>query len=142
MSNRRIRPGELGSALEQELEIYDRETQDALVMITEETMGDLVRETKATAPKGRRNGKFKRNITADYQELLRAKSLHGRTIRATWYVKAPDYRLTHLIVYGHATRDGGRTRANPFLQNALDKCLPEYEHRVEELLKGGKGWYK
>jgi hypothetical protein len=141
-NNRRIHTGELGSALEQELEIYARETQDALVMITEETMGSLVRETKATAPKGRRNGQFKKNITADYQELRRAKSLHGRTIRATWYVKAPDHRLTHLIVHGHATRDGGRTRANPFLQNALDKLLPEYEHRVEELLKGGKGWYK
>ena len=142
MSRRRLPVGELGSALEQELEIYGQETQDALVMITEETMGELVRETRATAPTGKRHGRFKKNITADYQELRRAKALRGRTIRATWYVKAPDYRLTHLIVKGHATKNGGRTRANPFLQNALDKCLPRYEHRVEELLKGGKGWYK
>lgn len=142
MAGRRIRPGELGSALEHELTIYSQETQDALVMITEETMGDLVRKTKATAPTGKRHGQFKKNITADYRELRRSKTLRGRTIRATWYVKAPDHRLTHLIVHGHATKDGGRTRANPFLQNALNEVLPDYEHRVEELLKGGKGWYR
>jgi hypothetical protein len=55
--------------------------------------------------------------------------------RFIWHVKAPDYRLTHLLVKGHATKDGGRTKANPFLQNALDQVLPEYEKEVEEAVK-------
>lgn len=52
-----------------------------------------------------------------------------------WHVKAPDYRLTHLLVHGHATKDGGRTKGNPFLANALAQVLPEYERKVEEVLR-------
>ena len=138
MSRERIHAGELGSALEHQLELYAQDVQEGIIQATESSMRKLVRVTKATAPTGRRHGQFKKNITADYQELRRVKKFRGRTIRATWYVKAPDYRLTHLIVHGHATKDGGRTRANPFLQNALDSVLPEYERGVEEVLKNGK----
>lgn len=138
MSRERIHVGELGSAMEQALELYAQDVQDGIIRVTESNMRNLVKQTKATAPTGRRHGQFKKNITADYQELRRVKKLRGRTIRATWYVKAPDHRLTHLIVHGHATKDGGRTRANPFLQNALDSVLPEYERGIEEVLKNGK----
>ena len=132
-----IHVGEMRTAMENMLEIYSQEVQDAIVDVTERWMGELVRQTKATAPRGRRNGQFRKNISADYRELRRVKSLRGRTIRATWYVKAPDYRLTHLLVHGHAMRNGGRTNANPFLQNALDHVLPGYEHDLEEALRNG-----
>ena len=138
MSRERIHAGELGSALEQQLELFAQDVQEGVIQATEGSMRKLVRLTKATAPTGRRHGQFKKNITADYQELRRVKKFRGRTIRATWYVKAPDHRLTHLIVHGHATKDGGRTRANPFLQNALDSVIPEYEREIEEVLKNGK----
>ena len=36
---------------------------------------------------------------------------------------------------GHATKDGKRTKANPFLKNAIDQVLPEYEAAVEEAIK-------
>ena len=138
MSRERIHVGELGAAMEQALELYHRDVQDGIIQVTEGSMRKLVKQTRATAPVGGRNGQFKKNITADYQELRRVKTLRGRTIRATWYVRAPDYRLTHLLVHGHATKDGGRTRANPFLQNALNSVLPEYEKGIEEVLKNGK----
>lgn len=132
-----IHVGEMGAAMENMLEIYSQEVQDAIVDVTETWMRELVRQTKANAPKGPRKGQFRKNITADFRELRRVKSLRGRTIRATWYVKAPDYRLTHLIVHGHATSNGERTNANPFLQNALDHVLPGYEHDLEEALRNG-----
>ena len=138
--SKNIKAGELGSAIERELSIYGQEIQDGIVNATAEAMEKLVKKTKATAPKDKR-GSFRKNITADYQGLNRRGNrskgqFRGRTFRATWYVKAPDHRLTHLIVHGHATKDGGRTKANPFLQNALDEVLPEYEKAVEEVLKG------
>lgn len=133
-----IHVGEMGAAMENVLEIYSQDVQDAIVDVTETWMKTLVHETKRTAPRGPRNGQFRKNISADYRELRRVKSMRGRTIRATWYVKAPDYRLTHLLVHGHATKDGGRTRPNPFLQNALDFVLPGYEYELEEVLRNGR----
>ena len=130
---RRIHVGELGSALEQELTIYAGEVDDALREVTTRNMQDLVKKTKATAPKGRRKGRFKRSITADYTGTKGK----GRKVSATWYVRAPEYRLTHLIVHGHELPQGGRSKGNPFLQNALDEVLPNYEREVEEVLRNG-----
>jgi hypothetical protein len=53
----------------------------------------------------------------------------------TWGAKPPDHRLTHLLVKGHAAKDGGRVPGSPFLQNALDVVLPEYENAVKETLQ-------
>ena len=93
-------------------------------------MKKLVKLTKASAPVGKR-GNFKKNITADYK-ATRGKS---RKVSATWYVRAPDYRLTHLLVHGHDKKNGGRTKPNPFLENAVNQVLPEYEQAVQEVLK-------
>lgn len=130
---------QLSEQMEQVLTVYAEDINEKLREITRESMKQLVKETKATAPKGRRNGQFRKSITADYRGLRKSSSgLKGQDVRATWYVKAPDYRLTHLLVHGHATNDGGRTRANPFLENACDKVLPEYERKVQEAIENGR----
>lgn len=122
----------------QVLTIYAEEVNEKLRVITTESMKQLVKETKAHAPIGRRKGQFKKNITADYSGTRRsARGLRGQNVHATWYVKAPDYRLTHLLVNGHATKNGDRTTPDPFLQNAVDHILPEYERKVEEVLSNG-----
>lgn len=129
---------DLGTQMEQVLTIYSEEINDKLRTITTESMKKLVKETKATAPIGKRHGRFKRNIAADYSGTRRsARGLRGQKVSATWYVKAPDYRLTHLLVKGHATNGGGRTNPNPFLQNAVDQVIPEYEQKVQEALANG-----
>ena len=55
-NNRRIHVGEMGAAMENMLEIYSQDVQNAVANVTETWMKTLVRKTKATAPKGRRNG--------------------------------------------------------------------------------------
>ena len=126
-----IKPTELAGAVEHELTLYHEDVLAGLRAVTEESITDLVKRTRATAPK--KTGRFRKQIAADKSRLA-----GGHNIRATWYVKAPDYRLTHLLVHGHATKNGGRTKADPFLQNALDAVLPEYERKVEEVLKGDR----
>ncbi len=128
----------LGTQMERVLTIYSEEINEKLRGITTESMKQLVKETKATAPIGRRKGRYKKQIAADYSGTRQsARGIRGQKVSATWYVKAPDYRLTHLLVKGHATNDGGRTNANPFLQNAVDHIIPEYERKVEEVLSNG-----
>ena len=125
-----INPADLGEALEKELTIYHESVNEAINLATEQAAKKLVKKTKATAPVGAR-GSYQRNIASKLLTKTRTTAIY------VWYVKAPDYRLTHLLVHGHATKDGGRTRANPFLTNALDEVLPEYEKEIEEAVKGG-----
>ena len=128
----------LNEQLAEVLTIYSVHVNDKIRDVTTETMKKLVKETRATAPVGRRHGQYKKNITADYSGTRKsARGLRGQNVKAVWYVKAPDYRLTHLLVKGHATKDGDRTTPNPFLQNAIDKVLPEYERALEEALQDG-----
>lgn len=129
---------DFGAQMEEVLTVYCEDVNEKLRGITRESMQQLVKETKATAPRGRRKGQYRKQISADYSRLKKsAKGIRGQNVSATWYVKAPDYRLTHLIVHGHATRDGGRTTPNPFLHNAIDKVIPAYEQKVEEALSNG-----
>lgn len=128
-----ITSDKLADAVAKELTIYHEEVNEKLREVTRQSMADLVRKTRATAPSGKR-GAFRKAIAGDFRGLKKG----GRKVSATWYVKAPHYRLTHLIVHGHATKNGGRTKSNPFLQNALDQVLPEYEKGIEEALKSDK----
>ena len=123
-----IKPDGLAAAIEQQLTLYHEGVLERLDTAGDEAVKKLVKLTKSTAPEGARKS-FKRNIAG--KRLKRDK--HGST--HVWYVKPPDHRLTHLLVHGHATKDGGRTKANPFLQNALDAVLPEYEKAAEEAVK-------
>ena len=126
-----IKPGDLGKAIERELTIYSRDVTESLDEAASKEIKKLTNLTRKTAPVGRR-GSYRKHISW----MQDHKNARGSSY--VWYVRAPDYRLTHLLVRGHATKDGGRTKGNPFLQNALDEILPEYEQRVEEAVKNGK----
>lgn len=126
-----IKPGDLGKAIERELTIYSRDVTESLDEAASTAIKKLTNLTRKTAPVGRR-GSYRKHISW----MQDHKNARGSSY--VWYVRAPDYRLTHLLVRGHATKDGGRTKGNPFLQNALDEVLPEYEQRVEEAIKNGK----
>ena len=119
----------LAKAINQELTTYHEEVLDAVRDATRKSMAELVRKTRATAPQN--TGAFRKAIAGDFRGL--AKGLH--TAKATWYVKAPHYRLTHLLVHGHEKVNGGRTKGDPFLENALNEVLPAYEEAIKEAVK-------
>ena len=123
-----IKPGDLGAAIGQELTVYHAQVVEKLDAAAAATAEELVKRTKATAPRGAR-GEYRKHIAS------KRLAFSNRGSTYVWYVKPPAYRLTHLLVHGHATRDGGRTKADPFLQNALDEVLPKYEETVEEAIK-------
>lgn len=125
----KVRPEILGEALSAMLGVYSKQVVDRVNDATKTSMCKLVKLTQETAPLGKRNGRYARAITSTFEQTP------GGTIKGIWHVKAPEYRLTHLLAKGHATKSGGRTKANPFLRNALDQILPEFEEAVEEALK-------
>lgn len=129
-----VKPSEIGAAIAQDLRLYEKSVNDKIYKAGHKAIKEIERKTKDTAPFNARA------YHAHYADHITSKSEQRRTGVAvhTWYVKAPCYRLTHLLAKGHATRDGRRTRADPFLRNALDSVLPDYEKAVEEALKSGK----
>lgn len=126
-----IQINDLDAAISQTLTLYHEDVNEAIDAVTNQTLKAIVKKTKATAPKGVRK-KYHKSIAGKRLK----KDRNGSTY--VWYVKAPDYRLTHLLVKPHATVDGGSTKPDPFLQNALDEALPKYAKEIEEALKNGK----
>lgn len=124
----------LSAQIDEELTLYSQEVTDELKKIAKKYSSELVKQTKATAPTGNRKSN-------KYRDSIKSKKLNEsrRGVTYVWYVdsKNSNYRLTHLLVNGHAKRNGGRTKANPFLKNAVEEIEKKYIQEIEEVLKRG-----
>lgn len=129
MANK-VKPSNLGAAISHELTNYGAEILSKVDEVSKTAVKALEKETKATAPK--KTGNFRKSISSKLKE----KTLFSSTY--VWYVKAPYYRLTHLLVHGHALPDGSRTKGNPFLENALNHVLGEFERDLKEAISSDK----
>ena len=122
---------QLGEAIAQELTLYGTNVIDGVKKEARKSMSQLVKDTKATAPVGKRRKHYRDSITS------RKISENERSVSYLWYVKGSDYRLSHLLENGHALRDGGRTDGTHFIENASDPILKKYIQAVEEVIKNG-----
>jgi hypothetical protein len=132
-NSNRVAIEDLSDAIARELTVYGKNVQEAVNKAGRKAIKEVERKTKDTAPFNARA------YHEHYADMIATQTDKARTgdETHTWYVKPPGHRLTHLLVHGHETRDGGRTAASPFLQDALDDVLPEYEREVEEATKNG-----
>ncbi len=121
----------LALVIAQELTIYSKSVTEGIKKEAKSHMKDLVKKTKDTAPVGHRKKHYKNSISS------RTASENDRGIECQWYVKGSDYRLSHLLERGHATRDGGRVEGTGFISKASDPILADYEKKVEEIIKNG-----
>ncbi|WNX85252.1 HK97 gp10 family phage protein [Agathobaculum sp. NTUH-O15-33] len=107
----RVPLDELGDAVNEALSEYADEVDDALKRAVDKTMKEADAEIRS-------NITF-RNRTGDYVKAFAttpASMRKGKAYNRTWYVKAPHYRLTHLLENGHLNRDGSRARAFPHIR--------------------------
>jgi hypothetical protein len=126
----KISVSELGGEIDRQLTIYGESINEGIRREVENSIKALVKETKATAPVGKRKKHYRDSISA---KCIR-NTYHTKAI---WYVKGPDYRLSHLLENGHALRDGGRVEGTHFIQKATDPILEQYLKAVEEVIKNG-----
>lgn len=130
VKRRTVRIGDhrIDSEIRNLLTMYCADVTEAVDKAGETMVRELVRITRNTAPA--KSGKFYKAITS---KTIKRPS--GNLY--VWYVKAPKHRITHLLVHGHAKANGGRVKGDPFLHNALEEVLPEYEAKVLEALRNG-----
>lgn len=119
---------EFAAELEQSLGAYNKDVNDALDRAGE-------RCGKDTNSVIKKHCKFKgdKYIRAFRLERVKDSSL---TSHWRWYVKAPYYRLTHLLENGHAKRNGGgRTTAYPHISHGEEFARENYEEYAKEELE-------
>lgn len=122
---------QLNEVIADELTLYGQRVIDGVKNEAKKSMGQLVKDTKATAPVGNRTEHYRDSISS------RKESENDRSITYQWYVKGSDYRLSHLLENGHALRNGGRVEGTHFIKNASDPILEKYLRAVEEVIKNG-----
>ena len=123
----RVTPSDI---IGRELGRYHKQITDGVNEASGRAADKLTKKLRATAPKNR--GKYARSI-GHTSKTSPASGSTTYTIGA----KGKQGRLTHLLTQGHATRDGGRTKGNPFFKNAVDEVLPEYEREVKQVIERG-----
>ena len=125
----------LSNAICEMFEEFSEECFEGWAKAAEETCEQMVEDTKATA--NVRHGDYKGAIDG---KLLRQTATSKTYV---WYVKRPYYRLTHLLIYGHLisgiVKSSGKTKANPFLQDAYLHAEKTYEKKCEKVIKDAAG---
>lgn len=69
--------------------------------------------------------------TGDYAKGWRVKKVGTKRI----VHNATEYRLTHLLEKGHATRDGGRTTAQPHIKPVENELAIEFEREIRKKIE-------
>lgn len=127
-----IHVDQLDSAVQQILEEYGEEVKADVVEVTEKVAKEAKATVKNAAPVGARKGKYKKNIDVKQTQDSALETQH------TVYVKAPEYRLTHLLEFGHATADGtGRTKEIKHWQNGQDYVDQNFEKELRDKIERG-----
>lgn len=122
-----IKIGEIANEIANTLSGYTVQVADGVKAAADETMKELVADTKKDAP----------TRSGDYKKAMAIKTRHESNYekRLTWYVKPPHYRLTHLLEKGHAKRGGGRVKAYPHVAKNEEKAIADFEDRVKEVIR-------
>lgn len=121
---------DMGVVLNEILQEYGDYITEGMKVAVTKIANNAKEETKAASPvgKGKKHGKYRRGwrVKSEEERLAKSAIVHNRT----------DYQLTHLLEKGHATRNGGRTRAFPHIEPAEQKAIKELEKAVRTLAQG------
>ena len=102
------------------------------VNVSSEAVGKAaVKQLKQTSPKRPGSGKYAKSWAMKTEPEV------GQPHKRIVHVKAPHYRLTHLLEKGHAKVGGGRVEGKPHIRPAEEEVIREFTAAVEEAIKRG-----
>ncbi len=126
-----IKIDELQGAIKDYLENYIEDIEEDVKETTDELSKEAVKELKKKSP--RRKGDKKRK-NPYWKGWSRKKQSKGRKYTMTLYNKT-NYQLTHLLEYGHATRNGGTAKPRPHIKSIEEKYSKLYEEKIKKAIK-------
>lgn len=110
------------------LKEYAEITSDKVKSAVKTAGETAVNEIKSNAPrnKGRYAKSWSVKTTKENSDLL-VLTVYSRD----------HYRLTHLLEYGHAKRNGGRVPAQPHIASAEEKSVKKLEEEIKAAVENG-----
>lgn len=126
MSNT-IKPETLQKELSKYLQQYADNIQEDVKNVTDDISKEAVKEIQVNSPKGSRE-KYAKGWTKQKGKVSKGKyniKIHNKT----------DYQLTHLLEFGHATRNGKRTIAQPHIRPVEEKYNKVYEEKITTAIR-------
>ena len=111
------------------LEDYVEDIEEGVIEVTDKLSKEAVKEVRQASP--RRQGTRKNPYWKGWTRKKDTKSkrryvmkIHNKT----------NYQLTHLLENGHATRNGGRTKAQPHIRPVEEKYNKLYEKEIKAVI--------
>ena len=117
--------GEFASELAKQMQLYSAEVERGVAEAVVETAKETRDVLKASSPF--RKGAYRKGWRVKVEDIGRAKRA---IVHNKWY------QLVHLVEKGHATRSGGRTRAQPHVAPAEGLAKSQLEHRIRKVVEG------
>jgi hypothetical protein len=124
-----IKIDQLASEIAKELSKFSQEVVEKVNISSEKVGKAAVKQLKQTSPK--RYGNYAKSWTMKTEPEV------GQPHKRIVHVKAPHYRLAHLLEYGHAKVGGGRVEGRPHIRPAEEEVIREFTREIEEAIKRG-----
>jgi len=125
----KIKIDQLAAEIAKGLAEYSQEVVEKVNVSSEKVGKAAVKRLKQTSPK--RYGKYAKSWAMKTERGV------GQAHKRIIHVKAPHYRLTHLLEHGHAKVGGGRVEGKPHIRPAEEQVMKEFVAEVEEAIKRG-----
>ena len=126
MSTDRVRIDQMAHVIMEGLQEYADLATDDMKAAVKKAGDEAKKDVQAGAPI--KSGKYKKSWT------LKTTKENSNSLEVTVHSRN-RYQLAHLLEFGHAKRNGGRTRAFPHIAPAEVKAAELLEKEVERALK-------
>lgn len=126
MATDRVRIDQMAHVIMEGLQEYADLATDDLKKAVKKAGDEAKKDVQAGAPV--KSGKYKKSWT------VKTTKENSNSLELTVHSRN-RYQLAHLLEFGHAKRNGGRTRAFPHIAPAEAKAAELLEKEVEKALK-------
>ena len=129
----KISVDQLAAEIAKGLAGYSQEVVEKVNISSEKVGKAAVKQLKKTSPRRPPpvGGKYAKSWAMKTEPEV------GQPHKRIVHVKAPHYRLTHLLEHGHAKVGGGRVEGRPHIRPAEEMVIEEFVKEVEEAIKRG-----
>lgn len=122
---------QLAAEIAKELSKYSQDVVEKVNVSSERVGKAAVKQLRQTPPTPKKSGDYAKSWAMATEKEF------GQPHKRIIHVKAPHYRLTHLLEHGHAKVGGGRVEGKPHIRPAEEMVIREFVAEVEEAIRSG-----